>query len=130
MPDPAVKRVVLVNIANVPMDTVAQRITTNEFDSSLDMRAQVISTIVKKNPKVQSWTGNKPPYGYLDWWPNSLWMNDAARPLQRPQRPQGDVAGDRPQARSTRCFMTALRSRRSFRSRCIQGSRNSPTRMR
>ena len=60
MQDPAVKRVVLVNISNVQMDTVAQRLVNNEFDSSLDMRAQTIGNILQQNPKVQSWTGNKP----------------------------------------------------------------------
>ena len=77
---PSVKRVVVVNILNVPIDTVAQRIVNNEFDSSVDMRAQIIGTILDQNPEVQSWTGTESPYGYLDWWPNSLWMNDALPP--------------------------------------------------
>ena len=41
--EPAVKRIIMVNLANVQMDTVAQRVTTNEFDASLDMLAQAIS---------------------------------------------------------------------------------------
>jgi len=40
----------------------------------------VIGNILKQNPKVTSWTGNESPYGYLDWWPNSLWMNDQLEP--------------------------------------------------
>ncbi len=82
-PDPAVKRVIIVNIGGQVgqnMDTVAQRLVNNEMDSSLDMRAQVIGNILAQNPKVQSWTGNNPPYGYHDWWPNSLWMNDQLAP--------------------------------------------------
>ena len=55
--------------------TVAQRLVTNEFDSSTDMRAQIIGNILDQNKEVSSWTGNESPYGYLDWWPNSLWMN-------------------------------------------------------
>jgi ABC-type transport system substrate-binding protein len=77
---PAVKRVVVVNILNQPIDTVAQRIVNNEFDSSVDMRAQIIGNILQQNPEVQSWTGTESPYGYLDWWPNSLWMNDSLAP--------------------------------------------------
>ncbi|MET3896595.1 peptide/nickel transport system substrate-binding protein [Devosia sp. UYZn731] len=81
---PAVKRVVVVNILNQPMDTVAQRIVNNEFDSSVDMRAQIIGNILQQNPEVQSWTGTESPYGYLDWWPNSLWMNDQLAPYSDP----------------------------------------------
>jgi peptide/nickel transport system substrate-binding protein len=79
-PEPAVKRVVVVNILNQPIDTVAQRLVNNEFDSSVDMRAQVIGNILQQNPEIQSWTGTESPYGYLDWWPNSLWMNTQLEP--------------------------------------------------
>ena len=77
---PAAKRVIIVNILNQPVDTVAQRVVNNEFDSSVDMRAQIIGNILQQNPEVQSWTGTESPYGYLDWWPNSLWMNDKLPP--------------------------------------------------
>ena len=82
--EPAVKRIIIANLANVPMDLVAQRVTNNEFDATLDMRAQVIGNILAQNPKVQSWTGNESPYGYLDWWPNSLWMNTQIEPYSDP----------------------------------------------
>lgn len=81
--DPAVKRVVIVNLGGQVgqnMDTVAQRLVNNEMDSSLDMRAQVIGNILAQNPKITSWTGNKSPFGYRDWWPNSLWMNTSIAP--------------------------------------------------
>jgi peptide/nickel transport system substrate-binding protein len=82
--EPAVKRVVVVNVLNQPVDTVAQRIVNNEFDSSVDMRAQIIGNILQQNPDVQSWTGDESPYGYLDWWPNSLWMNTQLAPFDDP----------------------------------------------
>ena len=82
--EPAVKRVIMVNILNQPIDTVAQRIVNNEFDSSVDMRAQIIGTILEQNPDVQSWTGKESPYGYLDWWPNSLWVNTQLEPYSDP----------------------------------------------
>jgi peptide/nickel transport system substrate-binding protein len=81
--DPAVKRIVFANIGGQVgqnMDTVAQRLVNNEMDSSLDMRAQVIGNILQQNPKIQGWQGDDPPYGYTDWWPNSLWMNDQLEP--------------------------------------------------
>lgn len=84
MAEPAVKRVIIANILNTPPDQVAQRVVNNEFDSSVDMRAQTIGNILQQNPEVQSWTGNESPYGYLDWWPNSLWMNDQLEPYSDP----------------------------------------------
>jgi ABC-type transport system substrate-binding protein len=52
----------------------------NEFDATLDMRSAVIGNILANNPKVTTHTGNEPPFGYLDWWPNSLWMNTQIEP--------------------------------------------------
>ncbi|GAC1533403.1 MAG: ABC transporter substrate-binding protein [Herpetosiphon sp.] len=81
--DPAVKRIVMVNLGGQVgqnMDTVAQRIVNNEMDSALDMRSAVIGNILKQNPKVTTHAGNAPPYGYLDWWPNSLWVNTQLAP--------------------------------------------------
>lgn len=78
--EPAVKRVIIANITGVSMDTVAQRIVNNEFDSALDMRSSVIGNILAQNPEVTTHTGNESPFGYLDWWPNSLWMNTQLAP--------------------------------------------------
>lgn len=75
---PAVKRVVISNIGGQVgqgMDIVAQRIVNSEFDSALDMRSSVIGNIISQNDKVTTHTGSASPYGYLDWWPNSLWVN-------------------------------------------------------
>lgn len=82
MPD--VKRIIMVNIGGQvgqSMEVVAQRVTNNEFDTALDFRQDLISNILKQNPKVTSHTGNEAPYGYLDWWPNSLWVNTQLAPF-------------------------------------------------
>jgi len=84
---PDVKRVVMTNIGGQVgqnMDTVAQRVVNNEYDATLDMRSAVIGNILKNNPKVTTHTGNTPPYGYLDWWPNSLWVNTQLEPFSDP----------------------------------------------
>lgn len=78
--EPAVKRIIIANITGVSMDTVAQRVVNNEFDSALDMRSSVIGNILAQNPEVTTHTGNASPFGYLDWWPNSLWMNTQLEP--------------------------------------------------
>jgi len=85
---PAVKRVVYVNLGGQVgqnMDTVAQRLVNNEMDSALDMRSSVIGNILAQNPKITTHAGNKSPFGYLDWWPNSLWMNTQAAPWDSPK---------------------------------------------
>ncbi len=76
---PGVERVIMTNIP-ADMGTVAQRIVNNEFDSALDFRNDLIANILKQNPKVTTHTGADEPHGYLDWWPNSLWMNTQLEP--------------------------------------------------
>lgn len=86
-PAPQVKRVVITNIGGTVgqnMDVVAQKVVNNEYDATLDMRSSVIGNILKQNPNVTTHTGSNPPYGYLDWWPNSLWMNTQIEPYNNP----------------------------------------------
>jgi peptide/nickel transport system substrate-binding protein len=81
---PDVKRVIIVQLGGQVgqnMDTVAQRLVNNEMDSALDMRSSVIGNILVQNPKITTHTANASPYGYLDWWPNSLWMNTKVAPF-------------------------------------------------
>jgi peptide/nickel transport system substrate-binding protein len=85
---PDVKRVVMVQLGGQVgqnMDTVAQRLVNNEMDSALDMRSSVIGNILAQNDKITTHTGNVSPYGYLDWWPNSLWMNTQIAPYNDPK---------------------------------------------
>ncbi len=83
--EPAVKRVIIANITGVSMDTVAQRVVNNEFDTALDMRSSVIGNILAQNPEITTHTGSESPFGYLDWWPNSLWMNTQLEPYNDPR---------------------------------------------
>ncbi len=81
---PAVKRVIMVNIGGQVgqnMDIVAQRVVNNEFDAALGMTAAVIGNILEQNDKITTHSGSEPPYGYLDWWPNSLWVNTQQAPF-------------------------------------------------
>lgn len=87
-PLPDVKRVIIVQLGGQVgqnMDTVAQRLVNNEMDSALDMRSAVIGNILAQNDKITTHTGNASPYGYLDWWPNSLWMNTKLAPYDDPR---------------------------------------------
>jgi peptide/nickel transport system substrate-binding protein len=75
---PQVQRIVYLP---VPGETqTAQAHITNQIDSSLDMRPNTIKQILAQNPKIQSWTGNNPPYGYTDWWPTSYYLDTTKAP--------------------------------------------------
>jgi len=84
---PEAKRIVMVNIGGQVgqnMDVVIQRLVNNEFDAILDVRASVAKQILDSNPKVTTHSGSDAPYGYLDWWPNSLWSNTQIEPFSDP----------------------------------------------
>lgn len=75
---PEVERILMLPRAD---DTLMiQRIVTNEIDSSLDLRANTIAQTLQ-NPNVTTHTGNQPPYGYMDWWPTSMWFNHLDGPF-------------------------------------------------
>jgi len=38
-------------------------------------------TVFNGNPKITTHTGQKPPYGYVDWWPISLYVNNDVKPF-------------------------------------------------
>jgi len=40
---------------------------------------------LKQNQKVTTHAGSQSPYGYLDWWPNSLWVNTQLAPYSDPR---------------------------------------------
>jgi ABC-type transport system substrate-binding protein len=78
-PSPDVKRVVFLNFTT--QDNAAQRVVNNEADWSLDLRNSTIKSVLEQNTKVTTHTGSEPPHGYLDWWPNSLWVNTQIEPF-------------------------------------------------
>jgi ABC-type transport system substrate-binding protein len=84
---PEAKRIVMVNIGGQVgqnMDIVIQRLVNNEMDAILDVRASVAKQILDSNPKITTHAGSDAPYGYLDWWPNSLWSNTGEAPYNDP----------------------------------------------
>ncbi|MBX6770093.1 MAG: ABC transporter substrate-binding protein [Chloroflexi bacterium] len=63
----------------------AEAAIKGQIDASLDLRPETIRTVLEKNPKITTHTGNKPPYGYQDWWPTSLWFNCEKAPYSNPE---------------------------------------------
>jgi peptide/nickel transport system substrate-binding protein len=62
----------------------AEAAIKGQIDASLDLRPETIKTVLDKNPKITTHTGNKSPYGYQDWWPTSLWFNTEKAPYSNP----------------------------------------------
>jgi len=81
---PDVKRQIYYNIGGQVgsnMESVAQRCVNNEFDDALGFPVALIKNTIQANPKVTTHSLDKPPFGYLDWWPNSLWLNTQLEPF-------------------------------------------------
>jgi peptide/nickel transport system substrate-binding protein len=76
---PEVERIIVVPYAGETL--MAQRIASNEIDSCLDLRANVIPQAVAGNPNVITHTGRELPMGYMDWWPTSMWFNHLDGPF-------------------------------------------------
>jgi len=64
----------------------AQLIINNEVDCTLDMRPATIKSILEQaSDHVISHTGLNPPYGYVDWWPISMYFNCLEKPYDDPK---------------------------------------------
>jgi peptide/nickel transport system substrate-binding protein len=78
---PAPERFVLLPFGD--SDQAAQAVASNEADHA---RASVqnTETVLQQNPKVTTHSGNQPPYGFVDWWPMSLYLNNSKPPFDDP----------------------------------------------
>jgi len=56
-------------------ERAAQLAINGEIDSCLDLRATTIQQVVDNAPHIITHTHKEPPYGYIDWWPTSIWFN-------------------------------------------------------
>jgi peptide/nickel transport system substrate-binding protein len=80
---PRVERIV--NIPFVSDQPTAQALISNEVDFSYGLQPATFPTIFAQNAKVTTWAGQKPPFGNVDWWPISLWLNNSKAPFDDPE---------------------------------------------
>jgi ABC-type transport system substrate-binding protein len=59
----------------------AQLLISNQIDYAGSMQPATFQTIFRQNPKIITHSGQKPPYGYMDWWPISLYVNNERSPF-------------------------------------------------
>ncbi len=57
-----------------------QSVIKNEVDFTTGIQPSSFPTVLSGNPKATSWTGSESPYGYVDWWPHSLYVNNEVAP--------------------------------------------------
>ncbi|HVC63667.1 MAG TPA: ABC transporter substrate-binding protein [Acetobacteraceae bacterium] len=62
----------------------AQAQITNRSDFGGPLQPATFPTVIRQNPKVTTWSGRKPPWGYVDWWPLSLYVNNEVKPFDDP----------------------------------------------
>jgi peptide/nickel transport system substrate-binding protein len=62
----------------------AQAQITNHADFGGPLQPATFPTVIRQNPKVTSYSGQKPPWGYVDWWPLSLYVNTEVKPFDDP----------------------------------------------
>lgn len=62
-----------------------QQIINNEVDVTLDIRPMIMTSLLLQCDHVQTWTLRKPPFGYLDWWPISVYFANNRAPFNDPK---------------------------------------------
>jgi peptide/nickel transport system substrate-binding protein len=60
---------------------LAQALITNQVDYSMSLLPTTLPTVFRQNPNIITHSGHKPPYGYMDWWPYSLYVHHEKPPF-------------------------------------------------
>ena len=68
-------------LPSVGEQETAQAQITNGSDFGGPLQPATFPTVIRQNPKVTSYSGQKPPWGYVDWWPISLYVNNEVKPF-------------------------------------------------
>lgn len=58
----------------------AQMMINGELDMGPIMQVSTLKNVLAQNPEIQMFTGQNPPYGYLDWCPIDLNLNASVAP--------------------------------------------------
>lgn len=80
---PQVERVIYIPIRDESQ--AAQMLITGEIDMSKILSVPTIQSAIAQNPKIITFSGQKPPYGYLDWCPIDLNFNCDVEPWNNPK---------------------------------------------
>ena len=78
-PMPQVERNIWLPMVNE--QNTAQAQITDHSDFGGPLQPATFPTVIRQNPKITSYSGQKPPWGYVDWWPISLYVNNEVKPF-------------------------------------------------
>ena len=59
-------------------------IIANNYDIDTGIQPAGFATVFAGNDKVTTWTGQESPFGYVDWWPHSFYVNNEVKPFDDP----------------------------------------------
>jgi peptide/nickel transport system substrate-binding protein len=79
---PKIQRMIYLPITD--QSAQAQSIISNQVDYVF-MPVQEVEAAVQKNPAVTTHAGRQGPFGYVDWWPLSLYVNNTVKPFDDPE---------------------------------------------
>ncbi|MCB0060688.1 MAG: ABC transporter substrate-binding protein [Caldilineaceae bacterium] len=77
-PMPQMERVI--RLPAPPEQQAIQAFITNEIDTGFTMQPTSFTTIFAENDAITTHSGREAPYGYLDWWPVSMYVNNEKEP--------------------------------------------------
>jgi len=80
---PQIERVIY--IPNRDESQAAQMLITGEIDMAKILSVPTIQSAIQQNPKIITFSGQNPPYGYLDWCPIDLNFNCDVEPWNNPK---------------------------------------------
>ena len=75
-------------ITQVPMgnnEISAMKIVNDEVDNTFMLPASLMQSIISYAPQVTTHSLREKPYGYVDWWPTSMWFNCLEWPWDDPR---------------------------------------------
>jgi peptide/nickel transport system substrate-binding protein len=78
-PVPTIERTIW--LPNAGEQATAQAMITNQLDAGYPLQPATFPAVFRGNAKIITHSGQKPPYGYVDWWPISLYVNNEVKPF-------------------------------------------------
>ncbi len=63
---------------------LAAGVISNQYDISTGLQPTTFGTVFDGNDKTTTWSGRDVPYGNIDWWPHSLYLNNTVEPWSDP----------------------------------------------
>ena len=80
---PEVERIVL--LPDAGEQQLAQGLISNAVDFSTGLQVATFPTVFDGNPNITTFTGKELPWGNVDWWPTSLYLNCKRAPFDNPK---------------------------------------------